>query len=193
MIEIYVDDDDINKLLEKVKVDRQLMEQIGIQMETSTIEKINNLKEPPNSPLTILNKKGDKPLKDTGHLISSITYIAEDRRVIIGTDRGYAHIQQFGATITPKNAEKLAIQFGWKMRREVKKYGSIKGVLEAYKKQGYKVWFTEKAIVGKKGRGKAKVLFIRKSKVKIPKRPFLYLSDEDKEEITQIVKEKIQK
>ncbi len=175
----------LGNILNKINNPRRVMERVGAYMVSSTHEKINKA-TPPNSPLTILNKRGRRVLKDTGHLFKSITYRAKKKSVVVGTDRKYAYVHQFGATITPKNADKLAIPFGWKMRREVERYGSVRAVIEEYKRRGWEIFFTEKAIVGKPRRGKARVLFVRAGKVKIPARPFLYVSRKDKARIAQI-------
>lgn len=167
--------------------DKELMDRIGIYMVSSTQEKIMHA-TPPNSPLTVLNKGGDNPLRDTGQLFNSITHFPEKNKVTIGTDKPYAPVHQFGATIRPKKAKKLAIPFGWRVRRDVEKYGSVEKTIEAYKKQGWKIRFTPAKILGKENKKSPwTVLFVRTNEVRIPKREFLYIDKKDEETIFEII------
>jgi phage gpG-like protein len=171
---------------------RKLFDDIGNYMVSSVIRRIKKGVPPPNSPLTVLNKKGNKTLQDTGQLINSINYQVKGNSVIIGTNRPFADVMQYGARIIPKNAEKLAIPFGWEIRRLVFEHKGIKGAIEALKKQGWKIFFTDKAIMGTKGKGKrktTKVFFIRKDAVEIPARPFLYADEEDVRMIKSMIEE----
>jgi len=85
----------LGNLLDKINNPRRVMERVGIYMVSSTQEKINKA-TPPNSPLTVLNKRGHRVLKDTGHLFESITYRARKKSVIVGTDRTYAYVHLKG-------------------------------------------------------------------------------------------------
>ena len=70
----------------------------------------------------------------------------------------------------------------------MRRYGFVvRRCIEGLKKVGWRIWFTDGAIMGKKGkRGKPRVLFIRKDSVNIPARPFLFVSEEDKKKLMEI-------
>jgi phage gpG-like protein len=134
---------------------RKLLDDIGNYMVSSVVRRIKRGVPPPNSPLTVLNKEGGRTLQDTGELIKSIHYQVKGNFVVIGTKRPFADVMQYGARITPKNAEKLAIPVGWRIRRDTQVYG-VKGVIERLKRQGWRIFFTDRAIAGTKGKGKKK-------------------------------------
>jgi len=145
--------------------------------------------KPPTSKFTksLRAKPGGKTLLDTGMLWKSLTYKYEGGKVKVGSNLVYARTHQFGATIKPKKAQKLCIP----ATREARRLSSVKGVkgaLEEFRKQGYRIWFTDRAIMGQKGKGKPQVLFYRKEEVKIPQRKFVYLGDKDWEEITEMIR-----
>lgn len=50
-----------------------------------------------------------RPLRKTGRLANSITSNVVGNAVLVGTNVPYAKVQQFGATIRPRNAGALAI------------------------------------------------------------------------------------
>jgi phage gpG-like protein len=169
----------------------KLLDDIGNYMVSSVIKRIKRGVPPPNSPLTVLNKKGKKALQDTGQLIQSIHYQVKGNSVVIGTKRPFADVMQYGVRITPKNAEKLAIPVGWKIRKSAERLG-VKATIEKLKKEGWRIFFTDKAIVGTKGKGKrktTKVFFVRRDAVEIPARPFLYADEQDIKEIKRMIEE----
>lgn len=91
-----------------------------------------------------------KILNDTGALRKSITYKADDEKVIVGTNLKYAAAHQFGTkryTIKAKRAKSLKFKIGNR-------------------------WISKKKV-----------------KVKIPKRSFLGISEDDKKEIKEILNE----
>lgn len=47
---------------------------IGMSMKQDIQQEIINLREPPNSPITIARKGSSNPLVDTGHMGDSVTY-----------------------------------------------------------------------------------------------------------------------
>jgi len=130
-----------------------------------------------NKPLTLKLKGNKPPLRNTGHLRSSITGTVKDGKVIVGTNLKYAPILHFGGEIKPKKAKKLAIPANKKIKNMVVLVG-VKGTLQALEKQGWKIFFKKNSIMGKPPKGSPIVLFIRKKKVKIPERPFMKLTDE---------------
>jgi len=163
------------------------LEEVGLYMVSSTIRKIKSNIPPPNSPLTQKVKGGNLTLRDTGRLMSSITYRKGPDYVAIGTNVKYARIQQLGGTITPKRAKKLAIPASAETRNIMRKHGaSVRAALGGLKSSGWRIWFREKSIMGVKSKGKPEVLFVRKKSVKIPARPFLKVDDADRRVIVNI-------
>ncbi len=181
------------KLLEKVSDTTELMESLGRRFVSITQERIIQGIEPPNAPLTRAYKKNNLPLRDTGRLLNSITYRAGRDFVAWGTNVKYARIQQLGGEIKPKKAKKLAIPAGWHTRRLMRKYGETPAkCIEGLKRAGWKIWFTDGAIMGlppKKRNAEPVVLFIRKDKVEIPARPFLRFEEPEKEAALEEVRE----
>lgn len=126
--------------------------------------------------------RGGKPLQDTGRLRDSITYRTESDNLIVGTNIKYAPLQQYGGTVTPKNATYLTIPastLSVTERRtfDLKKYDhvffrpSAKGGLIAFQNQG---------------KGKIRMLAVLKEEVTIKKRTFLYWSERAISKITSI-------
>jgi len=185
----------LDRLLLKVSDLRPLMEEIGARMVSVTQERIKEGVPPPNAPLTRAWKKGnDTPLRDTGALMASLDYRAGAEFVAWGSNLPYARIQQLGGRVEPKKAKKLAIPAGWHTRRLMRRYGETpEKCLEGLKRAGWKIWFTDGAIMGrpprKRGRAKPVVLFIRKEAVEIPARPFLRFEEPEKREIREAVRE----
>jgi len=138
-----------------------------------------------NTPITLKLKGNKPPLRNTGHLRASITGKVKERKVIVGTNLKYAPILHFGGEIKPKKAKKLAIPANKKIKKMVDLVG-VKGVLQTLEKQGWKIHFRKKSIVGTPPKGKPVVLFIRKKKVKIPERPFMELSDEQVNQLYEL-------
>lgn len=66
-----------------------------------------------------LTSRGNKILSQSGDLKKSITFVAEDSRVIIGPGGGvpYARIHQLGGIIVPKRAKVLAVPCGKRILR----------------------------------------------------------------------------
>jgi len=182
----------VNGNLEIPELDfRKLLDDIGNYMVSSVVRRIKEGVPPPDSPLTVLNKRGNRTLQDTGRLIKSIHYQVKGSSVVIGTDRPFADVMQNGARITPKRAEKLAIPVGWRIRKSVERKG-VAATIEDLKRQGWRIFFTDRAIMGTKGKGKrktTKVFFIRKEAVQIPARRFLYAAEKDKREIRRMIEE----
>ena len=176
----------LDKLLLKMSDAERLMESLGRRFVSITQERIQKGIEPPNAPLTRAWKKNNLPLRDTGRLMSSITYQAGRDFVAWGSSLKYAPIQQLGGEIKPKNTKKLAIPAGWHTRRLMRKYGETpRKCIEGLKKAGWRIWFTDGAIMGqpprKRGKAESIVLFIRKESVEIPARPFLRFEEPEKE------------
>lgn len=164
---------------------------VGDYLVSKTLNRISSNVPPPNAPLTVAWKQNTLTLRDTGLLMSSIHKFVANNSLYVGTDRLYAPIQQHGGTIHSKNAQKLAIPAGWDTRRIMRGKGvSPRSTIAALKAEGWKIWFTERAIMGRPPGAKkeGRVLFVRKSSVTIPARPFLYIDEEDTSIIRQIIK-----
>jgi len=110
----------------------------------------------------------------------------------VGSNLIYAPVHQFGATITPKVAKKLTIPATKKIRKYVMAMG-VKRFIKSLEEKGFKVVFLEKSVIAvppdskksagglKLKKGKGEVIFIRKEKVVIPPRPYLYLDEAQRE------------
>jgi phage gpG-like protein len=164
-------------------------------------DNIRDATGPPNSPLT-KSLKGDKgPLKDTGQLRNSITYVLEGDTVVVGTNLKHAPMLHFGGVKKPRHAKKLAIPLTKTIRKWTDMKG-VKGFLTMLEGQGWKVFFKDEYIGGTPPKGgkkyglkmkgtDARLLFVRKKSVTIPKRPFMRLTREQTEEIRAIAREHI--
>ncbi len=162
-------------------------------------DNITTMKEPPNAELT-KRLKGDKgPLKDTGELRASITRRVEGGVIRVGTALKRAPLLHHGGTVAPQSAKKLAVPAA----RNVKLYADVRGVrgfLDLLRGQGWRVWFTAGAVLGRPPKGvKARfglktkqgnrLLFIRKPFVKIPPRPFIRLRPRQMAELRRTAEE----
>jgi phage gpG-like protein len=91
----------------------QLMTDIGALLESSTRERVEETKTSPDGAAWPANREGTSILLRTGrHLRDSIAYIAAPDQVQVGSSWEFAHVHQFGATIKPKSAKRLAFQLG---------------------------------------------------------------------------------
>lgn len=159
----------------------------GRMMVSSTQRKILTGTFEPNAQLTVeLKKGGDRPLRDTGALLASITSRVEGSSAIVGTNRAGARINQFGGTIIATGRSgRLWIPANRHVKAELASMGgSIGRLIRSYKSKG---WWCSRSKSGKAFiaiRDKeVKTLFILKTQVTIPARPFLYFDDKDKEMI----------
>ncbi len=185
----------------KVRADRT-PEDIAPFIVAMVQENISNMTGPPNSPLT-KTLKGDKgPLKDTGVLRASLSFVVSEQTITVGTMLPYAPILHFGGVKKAKKAKKLAIP----LTKKIKKWTDVKGVkgfLQMLESQGWKIFFTKKAIVGTppaggqkygltmKGNKKSQLLFVRKKSVKIPRRPYMRLTKKQADELKKTVLENL--
>lgn len=193
MVRLEVDMKDLVRLREKIEkiFSRTLFEELGQYLTSSTIRKIQSNIPPENAPLTKAYKKNNLTLRDTGRLMSSITYRAHSHQVEVGTNVLYGRIQQLGGTIRPKKAKKLWIPAGWETRRLMRRFGmNPKSVIEGLKASGYRVWISrsKKAVLYQKKGGRPEVLFVLKDEVTIPARSYLKIDALDKKMIQGIVK-----
>jgi len=174
------------------KFDEEANHAIAQHIVSKSIKRIKDGEiKPPTSEFTLSlrRKSGGKTLQDTGRLRNSLTYKIEGNKIKIGSNVCYAKIHQFGGVIKAKNARTLCIP-ATKETKRLSEIKGVKGALEELKNRGWYIWFTPHAIMGRKSKkGKEEVLFYRKKEVKIPARTFVYLTEEDWEEITKMIEE----
>ena len=175
-----------------------LLSKIGSRVTSSIVNRINKGVLPENAPLTVaIKKSGAKPLRDRGQLISSISYKVTQDQVVVGTNRQGAATNHFGATITAKK-KWLWIPASSKTRTLQRRYGFSAGdVMRGLKADNHSVWIQSKGgssgvVLAKKGKkGKVFVVFILKKSVVIPPRPFLCIGQNEREEITSLIRNHI--
>lgn len=140
------------------------------------------------SPVTIANKGSSKVLQDTGRLMRSIRGYVGRKSVYVGSNLKYAAIHNQRGTIKPVKAKHLYIPA---FREVNSRYGAntngVAAAMSRMKKDGWSLWHTPRAVLGKRKQDtKARVVFFKKKSVDIPKREYLYLTNQDKEEMTQL-------
>ncbi len=170
-----------------------LMKQIGAYMVSSTQRKIREGKFAPNSPATIATKKGNKPLQDSGQFIATV----------IGSKRGkFLELLMTGGKIKPQSAKKLAFPANAQIKHITDANGgSVRKTLDYFKSMGWKIFFTDGAIMGdpsgaKRQFGlnrKVKVLFIRKASITLQPRNVFYVDDIDRKVIADMTGRHIEK
>lgn len=173
-----------------------LLQRAGRYMVSSTVNKIQNMSNPPNSALTMAIKGGGKakPLRDTGQLMSSIHYVLQDSSsVVISTNRTGARIQNEGGTIKPKRAKFLWIPADKWARDQLRRNGwSITQTIRTLKGSGYCYRKGRIFVYRQKGSKNEKKLFILKDSVYIPQRRFFFISEYDEKEIRRILRRVIE-
>lgn len=195
MIQCKIDMRELAKLkaLPNRLLSRQLFDDIGQYMVSSTQRKIKTGIAPENAPLTKAWKKNGLQLRDTGRLLSSITHKTEEKSVTIGTNLVQGRIQQLGGQIRPKKAKRLYIPAGWQTRSMMRRFGHTpKAVISGMKSAGYKVWQSKSgkamlASTSNRSKSKPFVLFVLKTKVEIPPRRYLAIDTTDRNIIIQKV------
>lgn len=87
-----------------------LMDGIGLYLESSTIERFDTETAPDGSkwtPSRRAREQGGKTLTDSARLKSSIAHRSSATEAEVGTNLIYARIHQMGGTIRPKNGDYL--------------------------------------------------------------------------------------
>lgn len=163
----------------------------------------------PNKPLTkSLKNGGAKPLFDTGETFASLTYQVGQDEYTLGTPKLHAAMLNDGGTIKPLKSQKLTIPADRTIKKRVDVYG-VRKTLEGLERQGWKIFWRPNSVIGrapvgakgigrrikasmnKNSKGVAYVLFIRASKVTIPQREFMYLSEEQQREQAELAQQAI--
>lgn len=158
----------------------------------------------PNSTLTKNTKNaGAKPLFDTGETYASLTYKANAEEYRIGTNKAHAPLINNGGIVKAQKARKLAIPINKQVKRRTEVFG-VRKVLEGLERQGWKIFYRPKSIMGRapigakafgqriktkvnkanksQQKGVFYVLYIRAKQIKVPEREFMFLSDEQMKE-----------
>ena len=145
----------------------------------------------PLSPATVAYRGPGRPLQDTSALRDSITYkVIDERTVSVGTNKPYAAIQNNGGVINAKKNWLWIPAAGVRKIMRGKNGGySPTDVLRKFKSEGYAVFRMGRTIVYREKKrarneeGKLAyrhhVLYYLVKSVKIPPRPFFFLSDHD--------------
>ena len=119
-------------------------------------------------------KNGGTTLVESSRLLNSIYYQIQGDTIIIGTNIKYAAIHQFGGIITPSKAKFLAIPLTKRAK--------------VISPRDFSDTFVAKGVIFRKDdNGKITPLYALKKQVKIPARPFLFLDDNDKKDISDII------
>ncbi len=170
-----------------------VMRRVADYMVSSTVKKIASGVPPANAPLTRAVKGGSNTLRDSGGLMSSIAGKSGQTSAEAGTNKIQARMLQKGGTITPKRSKYLAIPASARTRTLMRQFGSKPAsCISGMKGGGYSVWPQGNVLMARKGkRGRPFALFILKSSVKIPARPFLYIDDEDEAIIVEMIRNEL--
>jgi phage virion morphogenesis protein len=157
---------ELDAILSRVEHPRGMFENIGLSLVTSTQRRFEEGHGPDGSawpPSLRALAEGGKTLIKTARLMQSITFVASDSGVEVGTNVLYAAIHQLGGTIQ-KAARKQTIYF-----RSDKRTGEL----------GTK-------FARKRSSNFAQDVNVPAHTIKIPARPFLGLDDDDGREIIRI-------
>jgi len=169
------------------------LDRIGQYAVSAIQKKIGGGDFTPNAPVTSSVKKGSPPLSDRGHLVSSIDYRVTDGNVYVGTNHPGAIVNNYGGTISAKKSW-LLIPASSKTRTLQRRYGwTPKAVCDGLRSDGFSVWRQGRALFYRqKGTGsskkKAVMLYILKKSVRIPKREFMRLTQEEIDDLFDIIR-----
>ena len=153
----------------------------------------------PLSPATVAYRGNGRPLQDTGALRDSITYkVIDDKTVSVGTKNPYAAVHHNGKEIHAKKEWLWIPAAGVRQIMRGKNGGySVTDVIRSVKSRGYKVFRKGRTFVyseKKRTRNeegklvyKHHVLYYLVKSVKIPPRPFFFLTDNDMKILTREV------
>lgn len=140
---------------------------IGVGLARNTRERFDQAQDPDGQPWASLHplyaplKRGPGILRESGMrggLQGSITSQVAGRSVIVGSNKIYAAVHQFGATIRAKNAPALVFRLA-----------------------------TGRTITGKRGRTSPETSLVFVESVTIPARPYLGLSRRDEDTVREVV------
>ena len=169
------------------------MPKIALYLQSSADKRIRDGVSPGNAPLTKAVKQGDKTLRDSGALASSITRHHGSLWADASTNLHYAKLQQRGGTIQG-GTKGLWIPAGSETRRLMRKYNarSAGSLIKAMKNDKYNFYRRNNVFIAIKGaKGKPFALFIIKKSVRIPSRPFLYIDKNNERFIAKIIQQSV--
>lgn len=124
-IRVEVDPELIRRLRELSETDtRAAMAAVGEAIRTSTLERFEREKDPDDrtwKKSIRAQQDGGKTLSKSRDLASSIHIESSDKGVEVGTNKEYAAVHQFGATIRAKDDGLLKFKIGdqWISKKEV--------------------------------------------------------------------------
>ena len=167
---------------------KSAMPQIAMYLQSCADKKIRKGVPPANAPLTQAVKGGDKTLRDNGQLASSIAPHSGNTWADASTKAKQAKILQEGVTIQSKG-KGLWIPAGSETRKLMRRYKATSPgmLISAMKSDGWSMYRRGKAFMASNKTTKPFCLFIIKSSVKIPARPFLYISEQEEKFIMKII------
>lgn len=188
------------KLIKENAERQELYDEIGRYMKNSTVRKLKDQKfkgnPPPTSDFTKSlrrgeNKSNGKTLLDNGKLLNSIEYKTEaDKSVRIGSQLKYAKIHNEGGIISAKK-DFLYIPGTEEIKVKSQVVG-VKDTISFFKSDGYRVYRQGRTLRYYKPplpKGEeVPVMFYLTKSVNIPKREYLYKSDDDEKVIQGIIK-----
>lgn len=116
-VTIQITDRGFDEILSKIDgIDQldndELLNSIGRILQESTHERIETTKTSPDGETWKANSAGTSTLYQSGKLFHSIDYTVSGSSVHLGSGLVYSAIHQFGGTIKPKTANKLAFMIG---------------------------------------------------------------------------------
>ncbi len=155
--------------------DQQLLKAIGVKITMNIKKRIRDNKIKPS---TTDKQKRKATLTDSGNLLNSINYVIRENTIVVGTNVTYARIHHEGGTIVPKKAKYLAIP--------LTPAAKVKSPLE------WEDTYIAKGIIFRKlgkdqDENKDEALYKLQKSVKIPARPYLFISPEDENQISNII------
>jgi phage virion morphogenesis protein len=106
---------ELSAVLTRLREPRGMWDNIGASLVVSTQHRFEAGVSPEGSPWPPSIRArlgGGRTLIDTGRLMASLTHIASDPGIEVGTNVLYAAVHQLGATIKPKSAAALKFKIG---------------------------------------------------------------------------------
>lgn len=192
LLKITVEDKQSKNFMRTMESMRPLMKELSLMALSAIQKNIENGIKPDNAPLTALVKQGKQTLHDMGTLRSSLNARSTETEAVVATNVRYAHIHnpEDGRTqtvIRPKSSKYLCLPASSYTRTLLRRYDwSPREVIEGLRAKEYAVYRPYKkgsrtranVIMAKKKRKEPFALFILKTSVTIPARPFMFLSDD---------------
>lgn len=157
-----------------------------VEKTKSKIRRGGQAGSPKLSSLTASLKGHNSKLRDTTNLLKSVKGNYSTRFIEFGSDLIYASIQNRGGKIKAKEASKLLIP-ATRMVKLAQGNGGAKQGLTKLKADGWKLFFSENAVIGVRNKER-KLMYIRKKSVNIPARKFLFIDNGDVNAISRVFK-----